>query len=639
MLRRRALRGGCIVGAVACLLLTGATMRSAAVVCAGLPATIVGTAGPDVLTGTDGLDVIAALGGDDRIDGRGGIDAICAGDGNDTVFGGGGRDFVFGEAGNETILGGDDADFLFGDAASPAGCTAPCSPTSVTGNDSITAGPGFIDAVDGGPGEDTLTGDESDLVTFGDSLRGVQVSLKTGHATGNGNDELHGFQLVAGSSHDDVLVGTDDGNAFFGHAGNDVIRGEGGSDVVLFTANQSAGPVRADLATGRASGEGADLLAGIENLFGSRGNDVLLGDGHDNIIAGTEGSDVLQGRGGADRLVGDVGNDQVDGGDGNDVLLGDAGDDVLAGGAGANDEISFRRSATGVDADLERGSASGEGFDRIAGVETISGSDFADRLAGNALANSLLGNAGDDSLDGRAGPDFLNGGAGTDNATGGPGEDYCLEAEQSSSCELGGGAAALAFTKARPAAATSTTSRSSSPSARRLASLIQSICRSSACLLRDAERLLPTPSTGLVASPLSGLTESHTQPTCAPARRRGTTSIGPPTWVKPLNNRTVRWRATLFRLAGGRATAIKKTRFAEGTIVGTGVVDGYPNAWYDLKRHVFHPYTNRLTRPGLYYWAETLLWKQSGYTITARPDLVHQPPGSAGGKRSCIIPS
>ena len=43
--------------------------------CDGKPATIVGTAGPDVLHGTSGSDVVVALGGSDIVEGRGGDDS------------------------------------------------------------------------------------------------------------------------------------------------------------------------------------------------------------------------------------------------------------------------------------------------------------------------------------------------------------------------------------------------------------------------------------------------------------------------------------------------------------------------------------------------------------------------------------
>ena len=88
---------------------TGASAR-----CAGLRATIAGTAGPDALRGTAGADVIAGLGGNDTITGLGGNDTICGGAGNDTISGGAGNDRLFGELGNDTLLGGPGVDKLSG---------------------------------------------------------------------------------------------------------------------------------------------------------------------------------------------------------------------------------------------------------------------------------------------------------------------------------------------------------------------------------------------------------------------------------------------------------------------------------------------------------------------------------------------
>lgn len=108
--------------------------------CRGRLATIIGTAGPDVLKGTAGPDVIAGLGGKDSVDAGGGDDTVCAGPGDDTVRGGGGNDIVVGAGGNDTFFGGDGADLLFG----------------LAGKDSLTGGPGALDGCDGGPGTDVL---------------------------------------------------------------------------------------------------------------------------------------------------------------------------------------------------------------------------------------------------------------------------------------------------------------------------------------------------------------------------------------------------------------------------------------------------------------------------------------------------
>ena len=68
------------------------TATCAAPACAGATATIAGTAGNDVINGTDGADVIAAGGGNDTINGLDGDDIICGDDGSDVIAGGAGRD-------------------------------------------------------------------------------------------------------------------------------------------------------------------------------------------------------------------------------------------------------------------------------------------------------------------------------------------------------------------------------------------------------------------------------------------------------------------------------------------------------------------------------------------------------------------
>ncbi len=91
--------------------------------CFGVPATIVGSEGRDVIRGTNGNDVIVTLGGNDLVFGRGGDDLICTGEGSDRAFGsngddmidlGPGRDLGLGQNGDDTILGGDDRDTLIG---------------------------------------------------------------------------------------------------------------------------------------------------------------------------------------------------------------------------------------------------------------------------------------------------------------------------------------------------------------------------------------------------------------------------------------------------------------------------------------------------------------------------------------------
>jgi Ca2+-binding RTX toxin-like protein len=82
--------------------------------CNGIPASIVGTDGSDVLSGTPARDVIAGLGGNDKLSGLAGDDVICGGAGKDTLMGGKGNDKLYGEAGKDTLKGGPGNDKLKG---------------------------------------------------------------------------------------------------------------------------------------------------------------------------------------------------------------------------------------------------------------------------------------------------------------------------------------------------------------------------------------------------------------------------------------------------------------------------------------------------------------------------------------------
>lgn len=93
---------------------TGTLGAQSTPTCAGLPATIVGTEGPDRLVGTALRDVIVGLGGDDQIFGAKGNDVICGNAGHDLIQGGDGRDTLIGGYGNDRIIGGGGGDDLRG---------------------------------------------------------------------------------------------------------------------------------------------------------------------------------------------------------------------------------------------------------------------------------------------------------------------------------------------------------------------------------------------------------------------------------------------------------------------------------------------------------------------------------------------
>jgi hypothetical protein len=74
--------------------------------CANRVATVLGTAGADVLRGSRGPDVIATGDGPDRVVGGRGNDRICTGAGRDAISGGPGRDTLVGGRGLDRIKGG-----------------------------------------------------------------------------------------------------------------------------------------------------------------------------------------------------------------------------------------------------------------------------------------------------------------------------------------------------------------------------------------------------------------------------------------------------------------------------------------------------------------------------------------------------
>jgi Ca2+-binding RTX toxin-like protein len=159
-----------------------------------------------------------------------------------------------------------------------------------------------------------------------------------------------------------------------------------------------------------------------------------------DLLVGTNGRDVLCGLGGNDKLTGQGGDDVLLGGPGNDTMRGGPGDDIMLGERGT-DTVSYAKAGARIRADLRAGSASGEGFDQMAGVERLIGSAKGDRLAGSAKRDvlkglggpdrlvgldgrdRLLGGPGNDLLTGQGGPDVLGGAAGNDDLRGGPAND------------------------------------------------------------------------------------------------------------------------------------------------------------------------------------------------------------------------
>lgn len=181
------------------------------------------------------------------------------------------------------------------------------------GNDTMVGGSGQL-SWNGGPGNDVLEGSGGNLDggPGDDSLQGSDAS--EGLSGGPGRDVLH---AGGGDDHLDPDAGDPE---------DDVVDGGPGRDSVSYRNHRE--PVMVDLGDPAPDGSAGehDQLESIERVYGSRGDDVLAGDGKSNVLVGGPGDDVLTGAGGADQLVGGEGFDRFDAGAGNDKIV-SSGDD------------------------------------------------------------------------------------------------------------------------------------------------------------------------------------------------------------------------------------------------------------------------------------------------------------------------
>jgi Ca2+-binding RTX toxin-like protein len=358
---------------------------------------LIGQAGDDVLNGGDGIDFLSGGAGADTINGGAGDDTATGGTENDTIDLGDGNDVGIGGAGNDTLIGGAGNDFLYGESTTE-------TLNGVTGNDIMIAGDGddFLrpglgdDYVDGGAG--------NDRVTYYAVQGAVTVDLRiqgTAQNTGAGGmDTLVGIENLSGTTFADVLIGNNVANWIWSHGGADDIRGNAGDDTFWIPQGDGAsvrGGQGVDVISfrGRVDDTGTDV-AGITFTLASQGVAQDIGRGLVTVYSmeGAEGSefdDVITGNGGDNLLSGFAGADTVNGGGGDDLIYGD---------------LPIR----------DVGETDVDFFDPT----FIQGNDI---LNGGGGDDAIYGNGGNDTIDGGNGDDTIVGGAGADRTIGGAGAD------------------------------------------------------------------------------------------------------------------------------------------------------------------------------------------------------------------------
>src|SRR5262245_21554511 len=269
---------------------------------------VVGTQlGGDMIIGDGGANELWGLNGNDSLKGGGGIDTLHGGGDNDTLEGGAGIDFIYGDGGSDT------AAYRYSN--------------------------------------------EAVFVSIG-GVTGSDFRAEGGHAA---NDTLDSIENLTGSSYDDRLWGSPDQNTLSGRAGNDILKGFGGTDF----------------------------------LWGGEDNDTLLGGDGTDTLRGENGNDVLNGEANADTMIGGYGDDTYWVDDPSDVVTELAGQGTVTVRASVSFVLASGVSVENLQTSSDTGTA-------------------AINLTGNSGVNHITGNNGGNQLDGGAGADQMSGLGGND---------------------------------------------------------------------------------------------------------------------------------------------------------------------------------------------------------------------------------
>jgi Ca2+-binding RTX toxin-like protein len=301
-------------------------------------------------------------------------DSIYGGLGDDYVDAGTEDDYVEGNPGKDTIFGNDGADDVIGGSSQTPGDPAA---KDAAGYQDVG------DVIDGGSGDDVITGDNSSIsdtaaVAAGDDVmkgRGMTVGRQVvlfdlGYSPDAANS---GDDTISGGGNSDVVFGQGGNDTVHGNAGDDYAEGGPGVDNLYGDADQDdlvGGSLYAESGSGQATSGQLDTG---DFIYGGDDADVALGD--NGVIdrvnspspttqgragmterhvqaydldfgtaphAGTSGDDYLEGDGSADvsygqsgndRALGGTGDDYAEGGPDRDWIEGNAGDDDLVGGS------------------------------------------------------------------------------------------------------------------------------------------------------------------------------------------------------------------------------------------------------------------------------------------------------------------
>ncbi len=343
-------------------------------------------------------DYIFAKGGNDTINGSSNEDYIDGGAGNDTLIGNADNDWLVGGEGDDILYGNDGHDRLNGGL----------------GNDKLYGG-AQDDRLEGGAGADYIDGgDGIDGATYIDSLKGVNINLKTGAASGGDadGDTILSIENIQGSQFNDILTGNDNNNVIHGEFGNNIIYAQNGDDIIF-------------------------AAGGASQYYGEAGSDNLKAwDGYD-LMDGGEGEDQVDYhrpdinskleinlKTGITTYLDKTANVRY-------IVPKDKYNDYSNGKFAAiktsDVEISFNIAS---DAnyyndylEIKEKATTEKVIDTLRSIENVGAGYLNDKITGDDNNNIIFAYEGNDTILGEGGNDYLKDGIGNDRLTGGAGQD------------------------------------------------------------------------------------------------------------------------------------------------------------------------------------------------------------------------
>jgi Ca2+-binding RTX toxin-like protein len=243
------------------------------------------------------------------------------------------------------------------------------------------------------------------------------------------------IDVLAGGPGDDRVFGGPDsrlsegdgayyvGDTLRGGEGADLLAGGGGRGEDTLSYAESRRGVDVDLTAGRATGQGRDVLAGIEQVVGSPYADRMAGR-FDDLLPELREHLHFWGKAGPDVFRGSA---AVEGGDGQDIFL--AWDGMYAFGGGGADELTFvppeqQPPAGGKLSAYFNGGPGADSVDMTGMQEGYAAPGPGDDAVTGSPGNDYVWlSAGDDTVNTGGGADTVEAGFGADTVRTGPGDD------------------------------------------------------------------------------------------------------------------------------------------------------------------------------------------------------------------------